>query len=241
MPLHTPSRPLVRHACALVLVALVGACIPMRQRTIPATNPATGQAPAGEMRRRHSDERLQGDCAAQRDWYCFDEFFRLEAADANQVVLRYRVVGKDAAQARAAQSYVGRMTLVTEDGRKVTGRLAERFEVQALPTLRYGDDGYVKTGRREYLPQADGRVIAQDETTIGTVTRSLPRVIGTNYVVFEGAGLVAPTSSKVTIAFPKGLLGGGEQWVFDFAGRTARNAVLATDEPAPRARAATRR
>lgn len=227
-------------ALTLVLGALVAGCIPMRQRTIPATNPATGQAPAGEMRRPHADARLHEDCAEQHDWYCYDDFVRIESADADQVVLRYRIVGTDAAQARVGQAFVRKMTLITEDGRRVTGTLAERFEVRELPTLRYQDDGYVKTGRREYLPQADGRVIAQDETTIGTVTRSLPRVLGTSYIVFAGARL-SPTAGKLTIAFPKGLLGGGEMWVFDFAGRTAHNAVLAIDEPAPRARAATRR
>lgn len=225
---------------SIALTLLVAGCIPMRHRTIPATNPATGQAPAGEMRRLHPDERLRGDCTAQHDWYCYDEFVRIEAADAEQVVLRYRIVGGDAVQARVGQRFVGMLTLVTEDGRRVTGTLAERFELQTLPTLDYQDDGYVKTGRREYLPQADGRVIAQDETTIGTVTRQLPRMIGTSYIVFEGARLLSPTSSKITFALPKGLLGGGEQWVFDFEGRTARNAVLATDEPAPRARATTR-
>ena len=231
---HDALPELRRHLALVLILALAGClagCFPMAHRTIPAANPALGDGPRGELRIPAKDERLQKDCARAGDWYCLDDFYRLESADGNQVVVRYRKVAMTAEQARLEAKQVRKMVLITEDGRKVRAKVSSRFEVRPLSILRYEDDGYVKTGRVEYVPQADGRVIRQDETTIGTVQRRISRVIGTNYIVFEGAGLISPKSKRVVIEFEKGLLGGGAQWVFDFIGTEVRNAKLATNEP----------
>ncbi|MBL0215567.1 MAG: hypothetical protein IPQ07_17000 [Myxococcales bacterium] len=223
-----------RHLSLVLTIALAGclaACFPMAHRTIPAANPRLGDGPRGELRIPSKDERLQKDCALAGDWYCLDSFYRIESADSSEVVVRYRAVAMTAEQARLEASQIRKMVLITEDGRKVRAKLSSRFEVRPLPILRYEDDGYVKTGRVEYVPQADGRVIRQDETTIGTVRRKISRVIGSSYIVFQGADLISPGSKRVVIEFEKGLLGGGARWVFDFIGTEVRNAKLATNEP----------
>lgn len=205
-------------------------CIPMKHRTIPAANPMQGQV-GGELRLPGGDKKFQKDCAKVQDWYCLDAFFRIEAADETSVVVRYRVTATSLENSHAHEKFVKALTLVTADGRKVHGKISTRFESKELPDISYGDRGYVKTGRIEHIRQADGRVITQDETTIADVTRTMSRVIGSNYIVFEGANLLSADAPKVTLALPGGLLGGGEQWVFDFTGAPPSNAVLAVGEP----------
>ena len=233
----TPMRPLFSFAdtWSRVLVVTVFAtlwmgCIPMKHRSIPAANPMQGQV-GGEFRLPGGDKKFQKDCAKVQDWYCLDAFFRIEAADETSVVVRYRVTATSLESSHAHEKFVRALALVTADGRKIRGKLSTRFESKELPDISYGDRGYVNTGRIEHIPQADGRVITQNETTIADVTRTITRVIGSNYIVFQGANLLAADALKITLALDGGLLGGGEQWVFDFTGAPPSNAMLAVGEP----------
>ena len=223
------------NAWSRVLVVTVFAtlwmgCIPMKHHSIPATNPMQGQV-GGEMRLPGGDKQFQKDCAKVQDWYCLDAFFRIEAADESSVVVRYRVTATSLESSHAHEKFVRALALVTADGRKIRGKLSTRFESKELPDISYGDRGYVKTGRIEHIPQADGRVISQNETTIADVTRTISRVIGSNYIVFQGANLLGSDAPKIILALDGGLLGGGEQWVFDFTGAPPSNALLAVGEP----------
>jgi hypothetical protein len=212
-----------------VFAALWMGCA-MKHRSIPATNPMQGKV-GGELRLPGGDKQFQKDCAKVQDWYCLDAFFRIEAADETSVVVRYRITATDVENSHADEKFVRAMALVTADGRKIRGKLSTRFESKELPDISYSDRGYVNTGRIEHIPQADGRVITQNETTIAEVTRTLARVIGSNYIVFEGANLLSADAPKIILAFDGGLLGGGEQWTFDFTGAPPSNAVLAVGEP----------
>lgn len=219
-----------RVVVATAFASLWIGCIPMKHRAIPAANPMQGQI-GGELRLPGGDKKFQKDCAKVQDWYCLDAFFRIEAADESSVVVRYRVTATSLESSHAREKFVAALALVTADGRKIRGKLSTRFESKELPDISYGDRGYVKTGRIEHVPQADGRVITQNETTIADVTRTISRVIGSNYIVFQGANLLSADAPKLILALDGGLLGGGEQWVFDFTGAPPSNALLAVGEP----------
>ncbi len=208
------------------VLAFASGCAPSL-KTIPMANPAAGQAPGPELRLMAKDDRLRADCVKQSATDCMDVFWRLESVSDSEVVFRYRVVAAKEEDARATPAYIGRISLVSEDGRQVPSRISERFELERLRALRYEDDGYVKTGRKEIRPSGTGSLVVQDETTIGTVTRTTPRFSGLNYVVFAGNKLIGPGSKQVLLRFKGGLIWGSEEWTFRFDGGAPVNAVMA--------------
>ncbi len=222
--MRTPS--LAFYTFTLVALACASGCAPSL-KSVPMANPAAGQAPGAELRLLAKDDRLRADCTKQSATDCMDVFWRLESVSEGEVVFRYRVVAAQEEGARATPDYIGRITLVSEDGREVPGRIAERFQLERLRAIHYEDDGYVKTGRKEIKPSGTGSLIVQDETTIGTVTRTTPRYSGLNYVVFEGPKLVGPSSKRVLLRFKGGLIWGSEEWTFRFDGGQPVNAVMA--------------
>ncbi|NOU32880.1 MAG: hypothetical protein HOO96_33665 [Polyangiaceae bacterium] len=216
----------VLYTFLFVVLAFASGCAPSL-KTIPMANPAAGQAPGPELRLMAKDDRLRDDCTKQVATDCLDEFWRLESVADGAVVFRYRVVSANEEGARTTPAYIGSITLVSEDGREVPGRLSERFQLEHLRAIHYEDSGYVKTGRKEIKPSGTGSLIVQDETTIGTVTRTTPRYSGLNYVVFEGPKLVGPSSKRVMLRFKGGLIWGSQEWTFRFDGGQPMNAVMA--------------
>lgn len=220
------THTLALYTFLLTILAFASGCAPSL-KTIPMANPAAGQPPGAELRLMAKDDRLRADCTKQSATDCMDVFWRLESVSESQVVFRYRVVAANEEGARATPEYIGRISLVSEDGRQVAGRISERFELEQLRPIHYEDDGYVKTGRKEIKPSGTGSLIVQDETTIGTVTRTTPRFSGLNYVVFDGPKLVGPASKHVLLRFKGGLIWGSEEWTFRFDGGAPMNAVMA--------------